>query len=160
MPNKRLNFCLTAALLVGMLGGCTTLVDWENNPALVRSKAELGGAATVYVYFNIKPEAKVGVEHLREVIKAIDGVITSFPAEGFSVLLPEVNKQLTKVMKGDAAIYLGPAKLLAGILLESLQTKAEKDHWLDNELAVTDIVSAFLGGADDALAMYVVKPDP
>jgi len=160
MPSKRISLSLSAVLLVGLLCGCNPIVEWENNPALVRSKAELAGGATIYVYFSIKPDAKAGAEHLRNVIKAIDGTVTSFPAEGFPVFLPEVNKKLEEVMKGDAATYLAPAKLLASILLESLQTKAEKDHWLDNEAAVSDIVSAFLGGADDALAMYVVRPDP
>jgi hypothetical protein len=154
------NSIATMSILVLLMCGCNAIEEWENNPALVRSKAELAGGAAVYTYFSIKPDAKAGVEHLREVIKAIDGVVLSFPDEGFMVFLPDVNKKLEEVMKGDAAIYLPPAKLLASVLLESLQQKAEKDHWFDDKEAVSDILSAFLGGADDALAAYVVKPDP
>ena len=148
------------SVLAMLTCGCNIIDEWETNPALVRSKAELAGAATIYTYMAVQPEAKKGAEHLREVIKAIDGVVLSFPDEGFSVFLPDINKKLDEVMTGEAAPYLMPAKLLASVMLESLQQKADKDHWFDDKEAVSDILSGFLGGADDALAAYVVKPDP
>lgn len=138
---------------------CNVIEEWETNPALVRSKAELAGGAVVYTYFSAKPEAKAGAKYMREVIEVIEGVVDSFPSEGFNVFLPGVNKQLEKLMKGEAAVYLMPAKLLASIMLESLQQKAEKDHWFDDRDAVSDILSAFLSGADGAMAAYV-QPDP
>ena len=148
-----------AIVVLAMLTcSCNVIEEWETSPALVRSKAELAGAAMVYTYFAADPKAKAGAKHMRETIKVIEGVVDSFPAEGFNVFLPEVNKKLEEVMTGEAAVYLMPAKMFAGILLESLQQKAVKDHWFDDVNAVSDILSAFLSGADGAMAAYV-QPD-
>jgi len=151
---------LTLPIVLAMLTcSCNVIDEWETNPALVKSKAELAGAATVYTFFSIKPDAKPGAKHLREVVTAINGIVSSFPSEGFAVFLPDVNKKLDEVMTGEAAPYLPMAKMLASVMLDSLQQKAEKDHWFDDKEAVADILSGFLSGADDALEAYVV-PDP
>jgi hypothetical protein len=149
---------LPVAAFALLVCSCNPIEEWEQNPALVRSKAELAGGAVVYTYFSAKPEAKAGAKHMRVVIQSIEGIVDSFPTEGFNTFLPEVNKKLEELMTGEAAVYLPPAKLLASILLETLQQKAEKDHWFDDADAVSDILSAFLSGADDAMAAYV-KPD-
>ena len=141
-----------------LLVGCNPITEWEQNPGLVRSKAELAGGATVFTYFAINTEAKAGAVHLREVVKVVAGIVDSFPSEGFAVFLPDVNKALETMMTGAAAEYLLPAKLLASVMLESLQHKADKDHWFDDKNAVADILSAYLSGVDAALVAYV-KPD-
>ena len=148
-----------SCLLALALCSCGSVIqEWEDNPALVRSKAELAGSATVFTYLSVKPEAKAGAAHLREVVKAVRSVVVTFPEQGFSMFLPAVNAKLEQVLTGDAAVYLPAAKLLASVLLDSLQQKADKDNWFDDKEAVSDILSAFLSGADSALAAYVT-PD-
>ena len=49
----------------------------EPDPVTAAHEAELGGAATVYIYFCIKPYAQAGAEQLSTFVKTIDGVITS-----------------------------------------------------------------------------------
>lgn len=145
---------------LAMLCGCNFVGEWEQNPALVRSKANLAGGAVVYAYLAVKPEAKAGAAHLREVVQAVKAVVASFPDEGFMVFLSDVNKKLERVMTGDAAAFLPSAKLLASVLLETLQQKADRNHWFDDKEAVTGILSSFLSGADEALVLVAyVKPD-
>ena len=133
---------------------CNPIADWEENPAQVRAKAEITGSATIYIYFAVDQAAIEHAAGLREVVKVIKGIATSFPEEGFVSLLPLVNVELKKLLIGDKAVYLPPAQLLSQVLLVELQRKAEKDHWLNNEDAVADIITAFLSGADTALASY------
>ena len=156
---KRL-YSRMAAVLCALLivTACNPLADWEDNPAQVRTKAEIAGGATVYAYFAIDKAAVKHAAGLREVVTVIKDVATGFPEAGFVALLPTVNEELQRRLVGEKAVYLLPARLLAQVLLEALQTKAETDHWLDSKDAVSDIISAFLSGADTALASYI-PPD-
>ena len=136
---------------------CNPIADWETNPAQIRTKAEIAGSATIYAYFAIDKDSVKHAAGMREVVKVIEGIATSFPEEGFVSLLPLVNKELKKLLTGDKSVYLPPAQMLARVLLEELQCKAEKDQWFEHADAVSDIIAAFLSGADTALASYVIS---
>lgn len=149
------------SLLAMLFCGCAPDAEWEENPSLVLSKAELAGGAVIFTYFGALPEARAGAKHLKEVVTVLEVAAKSFPADGFVSLIPGVEKTLEANMGGDAEMYLPTAKLLVSVLLNSLQQKAEQEHWFDDtdEAAVTGILAAFMKGAGDAIAAHAV-PDP
>jgi len=158
---RSLYVCSAAVLFaLFMATACNPITDWEENPAQVRTQAEIAGGATIYAYFAIDQTAIKHAAGLREVVRVIEGVTSEFPKEGFASLLPIVDAELKRLLSGDKAAYLFPAQMLAQTLLEALQNKAEADHWLDSKDAVSDIISAFLSGANTALASYTSSDIP
>lgn len=140
-----------------MLTPTACFENYEENPALVRSQAEVTGSATIYAFFAASPEAVKHAKQLGIVITEIRNVLQGFPTEGFMALYPEVDKVLKEKLTGDNLVYLPLAELLTQTLLQSLQAQSEKAGWAEDAVAATDIVASFLTGADNALAIYAIK---
>jgi len=140
-----------------MLTPMACFESYEENPALVRSQAEVTGTATIYAFFAASPEATKHAKQLGIVITEVRNVLQGFPTEGFMALYPEVDKVLKDKLTGDNLVYLPLAELLTQTLLQSLQAQSEKHGWADDTVAATDIVASFLTGADNALAIYAIK---
>ena len=131
--------------------------QYEENPALVRSEAEITGSATIYAYFAANKDASKHADKLAVTVATIRDVLQGFPAEGFMALYPEIDKLLQAKLIGENLVYLPLAELMTQTLLQALQLQAEKHKWADDATAATDIIAAFLTGADNALAIYALK---
>lgn len=147
----------TFLVLLMFLSPVGCFEDYADNPALVRSQAEVTGTATVYAFFAASPEAAKHAKQMSIVIAATRNVLQGFPTEGFMALFPEIDKVLKSEITGDNLVYLPLAELLAQTLLQSLQAQAVKHNWAEDATAATDIIAAFLTGADNALAIYSLR---
>lgn len=142
-------------MLLGTQLGC--IEQYEENPALARSEAEITGSAAIYAFYAANPDAQKGAKKLAETVATIRDVLQGFPAEGFMSLYPKIDEALKAKLTGENLVYLPLAELLTTTLLQALQVQAEKHKWADDATAATDIIAAFLTGADNALAIYAVK---
>jgi hypothetical protein len=155
---------LFIVVMLLVMTGCTATVNWQENPARARLQTETAGTLVIATYFAADKTASTHAGDIVATIDAIKAIIgqtpTSLPVSGFATLMPTIDARLTELLTGDNSTFLPSARLLALMLLQELQLKADEGNWLAAAPAdvstVLDMINAFLKGARDAAAVFAV----
>lgn len=156
---------LLAVIVLLVVTGCGAIANWQENPARAKVQTELAGNVVMSVYFVTDDTAD---KHARDIVATIDAITavvaqtpTALPAD-FASFMPAIDARLGEVLTDNARAFLPSAHLLALMLLQELQLKADAGQWLaappENVRTVMEMVGAFFKGARDAAAVFVAAP--
>ena len=123
---------LLAVVAFLVVTGCGVITTWQENPARAKMQTELAGNVVMAAYFVSDKTADANAGSIVATIDAIKAVIAqapnALPAESFTALMPAVDARLAEVLTGNDRAFLPSARLLALMLLQELQLKADAGH--------------------------------